>query len=72
MIAAVIDIGSNTMRMSVYKIEGQKFTPIFRLKLGDIGHPFLFRGRCTKISLKTIRCNHPYRASIGGKFLAFS
>ena len=26
MIAAVIDIGSNTMRMSVYKIEGQKFT----------------------------------------------
>ena len=24
MIAAVIDIGSNTMRMSVYKIEGQK------------------------------------------------
>ena len=32
MIAAVIDIGSNTMRMSVYKIEGQKFTVLLSKK----------------------------------------
>ena len=32
MIAAMIDIGSNTMRMSVYKIEGQQFTVLFSKK----------------------------------------
>lgn len=51
MIAAVIDIGSNTMRMSVYKIEGQKFTVLLSKKETAAWSIISQRGKCPRRAL---------------------
>lgn len=51
MIAAVIDIGSNTMRMSVYKIEGQKFTVLLSKKETAGLVNYTQRGKCPRRAL---------------------